>query len=800
MEIDGNERLRFGEFEFDSRSGTLFRSDRLVKLQPQPLRVLAVLLERAGQIVSREHLRNHVWGNATFVEFDQGLNYCIRQIRLALREEASQSFYIETLPKQGYRFTAQVTVAGVPGHYVSKEIAEPGGPNQDALGVASIPRETRLPAPSWTIANQPPEIEEIIAKALANEAKDRYQNADDVTTDLRRLREVWKTGSSISSLRNVHTPSRSKGRGLLWKTLAGAFTVGAVGIAWSIWHYGDPPEPAPIRSTIRFLVFPQSNVVLSDFVPAVSPDGQKLAFGGLEPDGKTRLWVRPLSSLAAEPVPGSEGAASVFWSPDSRSVGFFAGGKLKRSDLQGGPPQILCDASDSLRPSGTWNRDGVILFNSEDHRGLYSVPASGGDARPASVLDTSRQEIFHAWPKFLRDGRHFIYLAQSKIPETTGIYVGALGSRASKLLIRTRTNPAYVGLPSGAGYLLLMRGSTLMAQPFDAGRLELQGEAFPVAEQVRLLDSPAAGFAAFSASANGVLAYRTFVQPNTELVWFDRRGRRVGTVGEPGNYSVPALSPDEKRLAVTRVDAQIGTRDLWLFDLARRNPTRFTFDPAEESNPTWSPDGNRIAFMSSAKGNLDIYQKTTTGSGRVEPLIESSEVKIIESWTPDGKFILYDSGGKQFALPLAGDRKPIFLLAVKGAESRSSISPNMKWQAYQSNESGQTEVYVQSFPPSGGQWQISTAGGQEPYWRRDGKELFYLEGTRLMAANVQSNEQIFQAGVPQVLFELHLQVKGLRSRYQVAANGQRFLVNVPLDSNLSDPITVVSNWLAELKR
>jgi Tol biopolymer transport system component len=309
--------------------------------------------------------------------------------------------------------------------------------------------------------------------------------------------------------------------------------------------------------------------------------------------------------------------------------------------------------------------------------------------------------------------------------------------------------------------------------------------------------SPAQGFAAFSASGNGVVAYRTLPAATTELVWFDRQGNRVGAVGAPANYSNPSLSPDEKKLAVTRIDPRIGTKDLWLFDLASGTLAPFTFDPAEETNPTWSPSGNQIAFTSSQKGIMDLYQKATSGTGDAEPLLESGEPKTIESWS--GEFILYDAGDLLWALPLAGDRKPISLFAARG-ETRANISPNGRWVAYQSNESGRMEVYVRSFPPSGRKWRVSTAGGVEPYWRRDGKEMFYISGKMLMVVDVDTDEPAFRSERPTPLFEVRLEVDVRRSRYQVAGNGQRFLVNVPLESTVSEPITVVTNWASGVKR
>jgi Tol biopolymer transport system component/DNA-binding winged helix-turn-helix (wHTH) protein len=591
------------------------------------------------------------------------------------------------------------------------------------------------------------------------------------------------------------TPSRLPRQRAAWLIAGVAVLLAGV---FSLLYFRQLRQTEPNEQPVRFFVAPPDKVVLYAAPPAVSPDARMLAFVGIDADGKTRLWVRPLSSLKAELVPGTEGAVSPFWSPDSRSIGFFADGKLKRGDLNGGPPQILCDASADVRPVGTWSRQSVILFNSFDRRGLFQVPANGGEPRPVSLVDASRRESLHLWPQFLPDGRHFIYLVQSALRENTGIYAGSLDSKEKKRLANTSSLPAYAGLPSGSGYLLFMHAATLMAQAFDPRKLEVQGEAIPVAEDVRLPPTPALGFGVFSVSGPRVLAYQTLGQATTELVWFDRQGRRLGNVGEAGNYSVPALSPDEKTLAVTRIDPHVGTRDLWLFDLTRGTPSRFTFDPGEETNPTWSPDGREVAF-SFRESATDIYLKPTTGAGNAQPLLQSSGHNIIERWSPDGRFIFYEAEGKLWALPLNGERKQTILFTTRG-ESRPDVTPNMKWMAYQSNETGRAEVYVQSFPPTGDKWQISTTGGEEPYWRRDGKELFYVAGKRLMAVDVTTDGPVFRWGSPKPLFEVRLEMEPRRSRYQVASNGQRFLVNVPLESTLSAPIAVVTNWTAGLKR
>jgi Tol biopolymer transport system component/DNA-binding winged helix-turn-helix (wHTH) protein len=580
--------------------------------------------------------------------------------------------------------------------------------------------------------------------------------------------------------------------------VAGLATLTALVLGWL---YIIHPTP-PTERTVRLLVsLPEKATFLSYDLPAVSPDGERLAFSAVDPGGKTRIWVRSLDSLTISPLAGSDGGTGPFWSPDSHSIAFFADRKLKKADLRGGPPQTLCDSGD-LRPFGTWGRDGVILFGNivgisftAGGGTLLRVAATGGEVTPATILDVSRQEVRHGYPQFLPGGRHFIYLVQSARPENTGIYAGSLDSKETKRLVSTQTNAAYAGSSSGSGYLLFTRDDALMAQAFDATRLELTGAPLLVTQPVSISTTPLRSLAAFSVSGNGVLAYRAGGNTGAkELVWFDRQGKRLGTVGEPAEYSNPALSPDEKRLVVCRVNPQARTRGLWVFDLVQGTSSRFTFDPADESNPVWSPDGSRIAFTA-RKGHLDIFLKAATGSGDAKVLLESGQDKNLVDWSPDGS-ILFTQGGSVWTLGLDGDHKPNGPFAVSG---NPRVSPNGRWVAYGSDESGRNEVYVQSFPPSGGKWQVSTAGGTGGQWRRDGKELFYLADDKLMAVEVKTDAPAFEKAIPKPLFALRLERLTRRTHYEVAANGQRFLVVTPVEAPPA-PFTLVTNWTAGLKR
>ena len=412
-----------------------------------------------------------------------------------------------------------------------------------------------------------------------------------------------------------------------------------------------------------------------------------------------------------------------------------------------------------------------------------------------------RSSITHRWPTFLPDGKHFLYLGGTfGIGEGTAIYVASLESKESKLVLRANSNVEYA-----EGYLLYQRETTLMAQPFDAKRLETVGEAFPLAEQVQQgVGNVTAGF--FSVSENGILAYLAGNENgSSQLTWFDRSGKQLGVLGDQAVYSSVRLSPDGKRATVNVIDPQSGRPDIWLYEVARNRRTRFTFDPAQERLLAWSPDGSSIAFSSNRKGHFDIYQKASSGAGNEELLMESNFDKQPTSWSTDGRFLLYwtidtKTQADIWILPLSGDRTPFPFLNTEFNEGNGQFSPDGRWIAYFSTESGRVELYVAPFPGPGGKRQISTSGATVPArWREDGKEIFYLApDNKLMAAEVNGQGATLEVGAVRALFEVRRGGPG--SVYDVTTDGQRFLVNTAVEQKESSPITLVINWTADLKK
>ncbi len=567
------------------------------------------------------------------------------------------------------------------------------------LSIASAILEKEPPPISSIKPLTPPALDRVVKKCLAKDPEERWQSAHDLKDELKWIAEGGlQAGVAATSL--IRRKSHER---LAWIM---AFIVLFLAVLPFVVAY-IRRAPVEVRAR-RFMVPPPERAAFSTgSIPAISPDGRYLAFAAAS-EGKTLLWVRPLDSLSAQPLPGTEGATSPFWSPDSRVIGFLAQRKLKKIEISGGPAHTLCDvAGEEYEFSGaTWNRDGVILLAPRFEDVIYRLSASGGMAIPVTALDSSRHEGAHRWPQFLPDGRHFLYLA---LFEDYGINVGSLDSKETKRILNTDSNVVY----APPGHLLYVREGTLLAQQFDTKRFEVVGDPFPVAQQVRR--RKAINCWSFSVSHSNELAYESGVS-NSRLIWFDRGGKQLDSVGEPGEYWDLELSPDNKRVVVELIDHRTNNPDIWIFDLFRGTPTRFTFDPGWDFQPAWSPDGSHIVY-STDNGN-QIQKKMANGTGNAEALIKSPQVAVTD-WSGDGRFIVYEQFDPKtrsdlWLLPLFGDRKPFPFLQTEFGEYSGRISPNGRWMAYTSDEVGRYEVYVQSFPAAGGKRHISTHGGLFP--------------------------------------------------------------------------------------
>ena len=569
----------------------------------------------------------------------------------------------------------------------------------------------------------------------------------------------------------------------------------------------------PVPEVVRFQIpAPGDSFALP--YPAVSPNGRMIAFLPIVRSlGRSVLWVRSLDSTDdARPLPGTENfGGTPFWSPDSRFLAFVQDGSLKKIDVSSGARQTLCDVPGGWR-AGAWSRENIIIFGSAGH-GLMRVSASGGPAVPVTSLDPSWQEGFHASPSFLPDGRHFIYYRDARVPEHRGVYVGSLDATVDQQNSSPLISTGALYVPStdpDNGYVLFQQEDALMAQPFDTRRLRLSGNAVLLA---RSLPNPY-GPPQFSASETGVLAYFTGGMSSvSQLAWFDRAGKKLQTVGEPGQHSTVALSPDRTRAALSQTEGSTGssTFDIWVYEFARGTLERLTSDPSQHYTAVWSPDGSRIAFAIRRPGAYDFYQKASNGIGSEDLLLKSDEPQYPFDWSPDGRFLLYgDTAGSHFDLkylPLVGDdRKPRVYLQNQFNQSQAQFSPDGRWVAYTSDETGRNEISVQSFPQASKKWMVSTSGGTQPRWRRDGKELFYLSSdSTMMAVAVTTVPEFRVIGNPVSLFAAPVSNGGpdLNAfHYDVSRDGQRFLINaVATDAPAARlPITVVLNWPRLLKK
>jgi Tol biopolymer transport system component len=677
-------------------------------------------------------------------------------------------------------------------------------------GARAFRRHTSMDTMSAILREDPPDLPladrhiplalgRIVDRCLEKSPASRFQSTGDLAFALESLTSHSSAAEAVAVV-----TSRKRAVPTWALVAAGGVVAGAVVAAAAFaWFRPTPPDVRAIRfflSTPDGWTLPlqtQGNAAAGAL--AASPDGRRIAFVARNAAGSTMIWTRALDTLVAQSLAGTEGGVSPFWSPDSRALGFFAQGKLKKVDVAGGPPVTLCDAAPGV--SAAWSPEGVIVFSAAGGTALQQVSAAGGIPSAATTLGEG--ETGHARPFFLPDGRHFVYRVTTGGAQRAPAYVTALGSsERTRLMDVESTNVLYSNR-----HLLFLRETTLMAQPFDPERLALVGDAFPVVEHVQTSGAPSYGF--FSASNAGVLVYQTGTAGGTpQLMWLDRTGRPVASVGSAAAYGDLVLSRDGKKAAVTLT--QQGGADVWLVDLDRGGlPTRFTFNEANDISPIWSPDGTRIVFASNRNGvssPFDIYQKASSGTGAEEVVLADRLAKLPTSWSADGRFILYTSAAIDlWILPLSGDKKPFPFLQTRFTETQGQFSPDGRWIAYVSNESGLNEVYVAPFDDTGGvpagKWQVSTNGGGAPRWRPDGKEIFFLTSdSMLMAAEVSARGSALEVGAVKPLFSIRPPATP-RSNYQVSTDGRRFLVNMgPVQTAAPTPITVVLNWTADLKK
>ena len=630
--------------------------------------------------------------------------------------------------------------------------------------------------------------------------KDRKQRLASIS-DARRL----LSGADEAELAAQFAQHPSKPRHRSWLPWCIAAFLLLTLMPANIIHFREPlPEVRAINSTLLPPEGGEFDFNIPFALPALSPDGTRIVFGAKLRDGKTQLWLRRLDSPVAQPLAGTEGGYFPFWSPDSRWVAFGQDLKLKKIDIQGGPPVALADLAASLR-GGSWSPAGVILFSVNTAVDpVLRVSAAGGAVVPAATLEGDREQRGHRFPWFLPDGRHFLYTSAQygDIP----VRVGSLDEprKPGKVVAQAHSNVAYA-----QGHLFYLRDNTLMAQAFDPDLLETQGEAVPLAEGVPTFLQPSRG-AGFTVSSNGLLAFQSgAVAEQTSLIWKDRTGKVLGKLGEPtGLIMAIEFSPDLKRVAADIRDRS-GKRDIWIYDVARGIPTRFTFDAANSNSPVWSPDGSTIYFASNRHDRYDLFRKSSNGSGTDELVLGNSQSKNSTSVSPDGRLLLYSERAERtrsdlWVLPLSppptgGKPEPRVFLQTPANDSLGQFSPDGHWVVYRSDESGINEIYVAPFPGPGGKRQISSGGGRSPRWRRDGREIFYITDTGgdLMAAEVVARGGTLEVGRVQKLFDGFPSASDFP--YDVSADGQKFLV-LDLGTNLSRPLTLLENWTAALRK
>jgi eukaryotic-like serine/threonine-protein kinase len=647
-----------------------------------------------------------------------------------------------------------------------------------------------------------PQLGRLAQRCLEKQPELRFHSAHDLGYALEALSassgaRLEAAAAAPTVTKNVGASSVKKRERLAW--IVAALLLGTLGFSWA--HFTR--QPATDVRVFKTSILPPEKSSFGQI--AVSPDGRHLAFTAAT-GGNLQLWVRALDSTEAKPLAGTQGAIYPFWSPDSRFIGFFADSRLKKIEFTGGPALTLCEAPRAVT-GAAWSRAGLILFG-QVVVGLSRVSATGGEVTQVTTQDSRRQETSHRYPTFLPDDHHFLYAINSGQKETRGVYLGSIDGTVKRRLLDELTVIKYMAAdpgdrPDGAGWLIFGRDGALLARPFDTLRMEFTGEPFSLSDKVGS-DLVNTNYFTFSVSDNGVLVFDPGLKrQHHPYRWVDRCGQAINSLDVVAGIRQYWLSPDQKRFIADRIDPQITTSDLWLYDVSGGNPQRFTFVPATDIHPVWSPDGNRIVWASSRDGGVhNIYQKAATLAGDDALLWKSDHPKYPTDWSRDGRFIIYwedDPKTKSdlWVLPVTGSDKAFPVLQTQTNEITGTLSPDGRWLSYTSDGSGRYEVYVQSFPRGGGKQQVSTGGGAHPRWRRDGRELFYYTGDgKLMAAPVRSGKR-FEVGASVPLFEFRSgTVQEIFAPYAVTADGQRFLINTMVETEPNAPLTVVVNWAA----
>jgi Tol biopolymer transport system component len=634
----------------------------------------------------------------------------------------------------------------------------------------------------------PPALERLIKKCLKKDPESRWQSVRDLADE---LRWISQSGSQVGLPAVLSARRRFRFR-LAWVTAA---VCGLVAVVFASLWFTRPIPDAPVS---RFIVKTQTD--LSEVVwPRISPDGKNVAFLATDADAKRMIWIRPLNSLEAYPLAGTEGAGRPFWSPDSKHLAYIAGrSQLKKIPAAGGPAQLICETNGGA--DGTWGSGDVIIYDGSTGDSLRMVSAAGGSPVAVTRIDRENGEEMHAWPWFLPDGRHFLYLADLvdsiKLGATYMLKVGSVDSDETTSLFPVDARVEYCS----QGYLVYFKDNILLAREFDPESLEILGEGVPLTDHVGVGE---ADRAEFGVSNQGTLTYQTnTVEAFDRLVWLDRQGDEIGQVGEPGGYEDVDISPDGSKFAVSLWDGK--QQDIWVYDIARDVFTRLTFDDSPDISPRWSVDSKYVYFSNNQGGVFNIYRKAANGVGE-SLLIHGNDSlhSAATSISSDGEWLygpLVRADWNIFRLNLRDSSKVETLVATPFTERAAKVSPDGKYLSYYSNESGRNEVYVLELQEGGGRWQVSSNGGSFPEWSEDGRELYYFGPNWEFTAVAVTLGDAFEIGKPETLFSARLNTGGFgRARYAVSSDRNRFLMNLPMERTGGGEFVVVLNWYKEVQ-